>query len=70
MLQIKEDNVNIRTRRLITLFVSMFLGIVFAVLMLKSGALAADVRPYTKIGGMELIENGISEGHKVFYRRS
>jgi len=39
----------------------------FAVLILKPNCFAFDVKPYTKIGGMELVEKGISEGHKVFY---
>jgi len=56
-----------RARRLFIIFISMFMGILFATLLLKSNCLAFDVKPYTKIGGMELIEKDISEGHKAFF---
>jgi hypothetical protein len=55
-----------RTRRLIIIFISMFMGIAFGVFLIKSNALALDVNPYVKVGGMELIEKNISEGHKAY----
>jgi len=50
-----------RARKLTILFISILAGIVFV-----TNVLAVDVKPYVKIGGMELIEKGISEGHKSF----
>jgi hypothetical protein len=42
--------------------------VLFSLLMFLSAPVRAiDITPYTRIGGEELIENGISEGHKVFY---
>jgi len=40
--------------------------ILVVILAIMTSNVYAEVKPYTKVGGMELVEHNISEGHKAY----